>query len=158
MSPAPLRLIAAARMVVKSPIHERQVMNRTVEGPRPPLAAFTHATAIQKVRLAEDAWNGRDPVRVSLAYTPIVAGATASNFSKAAPRSLHFSNASRRVSSTTVTLPRFDEHHATQPWSWTPSVPGSDTRSTRVQAPVIVEAFDPVNDVELSRGAGLVPE
>lgn len=38
--------------------------------PRPPLPPFTLETAIQKVRLAEDAWNSRDPVRVSLAYTP----------------------------------------------------------------------------------------
>ncbi len=30
---------------------------------------FTLETASQKVRLAEDAWNSRDPVRVSLAYT-----------------------------------------------------------------------------------------
>ena len=37
--------------------------------PRPPLPPFTRETAIQKVRLAEDAWNSRDPVRVSLAYT-----------------------------------------------------------------------------------------
>jgi nuclear transport factor 2 (NTF2) superfamily protein len=36
---------------------------------RPPLPPFTHETAVQKVRLAEDAWNSRDPVRVSLAYT-----------------------------------------------------------------------------------------
>jgi len=36
---------------------------------RPPLPPFTHETAVQKVRLAEDAWNTRDPVRVSLAYT-----------------------------------------------------------------------------------------
>jgi nuclear transport factor 2 (NTF2) superfamily protein len=38
--------------------------------PRPPLPPFTTETAIQKVRLAEDAWNSRDPERVSLAYTP----------------------------------------------------------------------------------------
>jgi nuclear transport factor 2 (NTF2) superfamily protein len=38
--------------------------------PRPPLPPFTEATACQKVRAAEDAWNGRDPARVSLAYTP----------------------------------------------------------------------------------------
>lgn len=38
----------------------------TVAPLRPP---FTKATAIAKVRLAEDAWNSRDPVRVSLAYT-----------------------------------------------------------------------------------------
>jgi nuclear transport factor 2 (NTF2) superfamily protein len=30
---------------------------------------FTHQTAVQKVRLAEDGWNSRDPGRVSLAYT-----------------------------------------------------------------------------------------
>src|SRR5499425_665565 len=37
---------------------------------RPPLPPFTRETAIQKVRLAEDAWNLRDPEKVSLAYTP----------------------------------------------------------------------------------------
>ena len=36
---------------------------------RPPLPPFTRDTAIQKVRMAEDAWNTRDPERVSLAYT-----------------------------------------------------------------------------------------
>lgn len=36
---------------------------------RPPLPPFTRETAILKVRLAEDAWNSRDPERVSLAYT-----------------------------------------------------------------------------------------
>jgi uncharacterized protein len=38
--------------------------------PRPPLPPFTRATALQKVRMAEDAWNGRDPQKVALAYTP----------------------------------------------------------------------------------------
>jgi len=37
---------------------------------RPPLPPFTMETARQKTRLAEDAWNTRDPERVSLAYTP----------------------------------------------------------------------------------------
>ncbi|MGH0224865.1 DUF1348 family protein [Sinorhizobium meliloti] len=37
---------------------------------RPPLPPFTDASAIEKVRLAEDAWNGRDPGKVALAYTP----------------------------------------------------------------------------------------
>ncbi len=37
---------------------------------RPPLPPFTEATAIQKVRMAEDGWNGRDPGKVALAYTP----------------------------------------------------------------------------------------
>jgi nuclear transport factor 2 (NTF2) superfamily protein len=36
---------------------------------RPPLPPFTLETAIRKVRLAEDAWNSRDPARVALAYT-----------------------------------------------------------------------------------------
>jgi len=36
---------------------------------RPPLPPFDAATAAKKARLAEDAWNSRDPERVSLAYT-----------------------------------------------------------------------------------------
>ena len=36
---------------------------------RPPLPPFTRQTATQKVRLAEDGWNSRDPERVSLVYT-----------------------------------------------------------------------------------------
>lgn len=35
-----------------------------------PVPPFTHETAVQKVRLAEDGWNSRDPARVSLVYTP----------------------------------------------------------------------------------------
>ena len=38
--------------------------------PRPPLPPFTRDSAIQKVRLAEDGWNSRDPEKVALAYTP----------------------------------------------------------------------------------------
>lgn len=41
----------------------------TIEQPRPPFPPFDAATATQKVRLAEDAWNTRDPQRVSMAYT-----------------------------------------------------------------------------------------
>jgi nuclear transport factor 2 (NTF2) superfamily protein len=37
---------------------------------RPPLPPFNDQTAAQKARMAEDAWNGRDPARVALAYTP----------------------------------------------------------------------------------------
>jgi nuclear transport factor 2 (NTF2) superfamily protein len=37
---------------------------------RPPLPPFTLETARRKARAAEDGWNSRDPVRVSLAYTP----------------------------------------------------------------------------------------
>lgn len=37
---------------------------------RPPIPPFTHETAVQKIRLAEDAWNSRDPARIVLAYSP----------------------------------------------------------------------------------------
>jgi nuclear transport factor 2 (NTF2) superfamily protein len=36
---------------------------------RPPFPPFTLETAVQKVRKAEDAWNGRDPQKVALAYS-----------------------------------------------------------------------------------------
>jgi nuclear transport factor 2 (NTF2) superfamily protein len=36
---------------------------------RPPLPPFTRETAVQKVRLAEDGWNTRDPAKVVLAYS-----------------------------------------------------------------------------------------
>jgi nuclear transport factor 2 (NTF2) superfamily protein len=41
-----------------------------MEDARPPIPPFDADTAAQKVRLAEDAWNTRDPSRVALAYTP----------------------------------------------------------------------------------------
>ena len=41
----------------------------TVNEPRPPLPPFTLETAKQKVRLAEDGWNNRNPEKVALAYT-----------------------------------------------------------------------------------------
>jgi hypothetical protein len=37
---------------------------------RPPLPPFDRDKAIEKVRLAEDAWNSRSPEKVALAYTP----------------------------------------------------------------------------------------
>ena len=43
--------------------HENKAMSR------PPLPPFTAETAAQKVRMAEDAWNSRDPAKVALAYT-----------------------------------------------------------------------------------------
>lgn len=43
-------------------------MSHAIES-RPPLPPFILESAIQKVRLAEDAWNSRDPERVALAYT-----------------------------------------------------------------------------------------
>lgn len=44
-------------------------MSRTNEA-RPPFPPFTRETAIQKVRMAEDGWNNRNPQKVALAYTP----------------------------------------------------------------------------------------
>lgn len=37
--------------------------------PRPPLPPFTPETAAEKARMAENAWNTRDPARVAAAYT-----------------------------------------------------------------------------------------
>jgi len=37
---------------------------------RPPFPPFDAETAARKARMAEDAWNGRDPEKVALAYTP----------------------------------------------------------------------------------------
>ena len=45
-------------------------MTTSTEAPRPPLPPFSREDAIKKVRLAEDAWNTRDPHRVAMAYTP----------------------------------------------------------------------------------------
>jgi len=36
---------------------------------KPPFPPFTHDTAIQKIQMAEDAWNSKDPERVCMAYT-----------------------------------------------------------------------------------------
>ena len=44
-------------------------MNAPIE-PRPPLPPFTRETAMQKVRMAEDGWNSRNPQRVAQVYTP----------------------------------------------------------------------------------------
>lgn len=44
-------------------------MTAITNTPRPPLPPFTTETAAQKVRMAEDAWNTRDPQRVAMAYT-----------------------------------------------------------------------------------------
>ena len=41
----------------------------SAEDTRPPVPPFTQAGAAEKVRKAEDAWNGRDPQKIALAYT-----------------------------------------------------------------------------------------
>ena len=38
------------------------------EEARPPFPPFSKETALRKVRLAEDAWNSRNPEKVALAY------------------------------------------------------------------------------------------
>jgi nuclear transport factor 2 (NTF2) superfamily protein len=51
-------------------MNNTQTMQEEAVAARPPLPPFTRETAVQKVRLAEDAWNSRDPEKVALAYTP----------------------------------------------------------------------------------------
>ncbi|WP_223778263.1 nuclear transport factor 2 family protein [Streptomyces sp. 135] len=41
----------------------------TPSTPRPPVPPFSHRSAVEKVRLAEDGWNSRDPEKVALAYS-----------------------------------------------------------------------------------------
>jgi nuclear transport factor 2 (NTF2) superfamily protein len=50
------------------PRQKERTMTTTPTENRPPLPPFTRESAIQKVRLAEDGWNGRDPGKVALAY------------------------------------------------------------------------------------------
>jgi uncharacterized protein len=52
---------------------------------RPPLPPFTMETAIEKVRLAEDGWNSRDPEKVALAYTVDTGGIVPSSCRGAKP-------------------------------------------------------------------------
>jgi nuclear transport factor 2 (NTF2) superfamily protein len=61
-----LVLIALAPAVAGA---QGENMSQSVEQARPPLPPFTAESAAQKVRLAEDGWNSRDPKRVALAYT-----------------------------------------------------------------------------------------
>lgn len=56
------------RSTVESQRLEVIIMNH-LEQPRPPSPPFDAKSAAQKVRMAEDAWNTRDPETVSLAYT-----------------------------------------------------------------------------------------
>ena len=50
--------------------HAPVVRTRDSVGWRLPLPPFTRETATQKVRLAEDGWNSRNPEKVALAYSP----------------------------------------------------------------------------------------
>ena len=62
----------------------------TPDNPRPPLPPFTRETAVQKVRMAEDAWNARDPQRVSLAYSPDSVWRNRSEFFSGRPAIIEF--------------------------------------------------------------------
>lgn len=57
---------------------------------RPPLPPFTRESAAIKVRMAEDAWNSRDPERVALAYTPDSRWRNRSDFFNGRPAILAF--------------------------------------------------------------------
>lgn len=48
---------------------ERNTRMSTDQNTRPPFPPFSHETAVLKVRMAEDAWNTRNPERIALAYT-----------------------------------------------------------------------------------------
>src|SRR5258708_1923657 len=53
----------------KEPVQGKKIMATATTPGRPPSPPFTRDSAMQKVRLAEDAWNTRDPAKVALAYT-----------------------------------------------------------------------------------------
>ncbi len=68
---------------------------------RPPLPPFTAETVAQKARMAEDAWNTRDPARVALACTSDSRWRNRAEFLQAARRSRLFSRANGRANATT---------------------------------------------------------
>jgi len=53
----------------KESVQGEKIMATATTPGRPPFPPFTRDSAMQKVRLAEDAWNTRDPAKVALAYT-----------------------------------------------------------------------------------------
>lgn len=57
-----------------------------------PLPPFNTESAIQKIRMAEDAWNTRDPEKVSLVYTEDTFGEIELNFRKAEIKYRSFSS------------------------------------------------------------------
>lgn len=61
-----------------------------LEQARPPLPPFDAESATQKVRLAEDVWNTRDPERVLLAYTHDSAWRNRSEFLTGRKAIVHF--------------------------------------------------------------------
>src|SRR6266849_497309 len=67
----PTRFPTRVREFVEMPkesIPGEEIMATPTTSARPPFPPFTRDSAMQKVRLAEDAWNTRDPAKVALAY------------------------------------------------------------------------------------------
>ena len=64
------KLFAEAEINREIVMSNTQTRQEEAVAARPPLPPFTRETAVQKVRLAEDGWNSRDPEKVALAYTP----------------------------------------------------------------------------------------
>ena len=54
--------------MTQAPTIEKQSQSPASES-KPPLPPFTRESALQKVRLAEDAWNSRNPEKVAMAYS-----------------------------------------------------------------------------------------
>ena len=50
-------------------VRGEEIMAAVTTPSRPPFQPFTRESAMEKVRLAEDAWNTRDPAKVALGYT-----------------------------------------------------------------------------------------
>jgi hypothetical protein len=69
---------------------------------RPPLPPFTEETARQKVQLAEDGWNSRDPERVALAYTEDSEWRNRSEFVNGRPAIIELLDANGHTNSTTA--------------------------------------------------------
>jgi hypothetical protein len=78
-----------------------EVMGTATTPGRPPFPPFTRDSAMQKVRLAEDPWNTRDPAKVALAYTIDSRWRNARSSSTGEAKLLVFSLASGPKSSTT---------------------------------------------------------
>jgi len=69
---APDEIAARVREFMDMPkesVQGEEIMATATTPARPPFSPFTRDSAMQKVRLAEDAWNTRDPAKVALAYT-----------------------------------------------------------------------------------------
>src|ERR1700675_3866055 len=88
----------------KESIPGEEIMATATTPARPPFPPFTRDSAMQKVRLAEDAWNTRDPAKLALHYRSTHDGGTDRSSLTDETRSLLFSLASGPRSGTTGLL------------------------------------------------------